>query len=174
MPKAPPSRIAYLNKASELLMVASPEVSAHLRRQARSVKQEDPLTSCNACGCILVSSWNCVRKRKRGGASDELTCGMCSSKTDVPRTRKKSETRTQPDEVKIRSDEVKILPKSKMNIQPDEARPQSAQQSAKSNRKTRAKHKPTLQSLLADAKSTSRPQPNHKKPEFDLMDFLKI
>jgi hypothetical protein len=189
------ARQRHLAAASELLMVSSPAVSAHLRSSELALHDDQDLSSsatpyeiCTACGSVLLLGWSSriagstlpsrgsqkakrrAPRRSQSGRQQCLRCNAVSAmQANMPTKARKPDNMT----TKITAPAVQAstpLPKPpSLDTQP--ATESLAVPSNAGSRKARSK-KSSLQALLAGQQS-SNSKAGSTKPGYDLKDFMK-
>lgn len=178
-------RIRYLENASELLLVASPVVSAHLQAERNYTSAEQnpgpssSTQSCNACGNTLVLGWSCKKVREspkpqpRRGVTgttrdhpqtEKLCCSACGAVTvtKIKAPKPTARLHTQPGP---RNPSFVIEPGSGITFHAKDTDTKPA------NRRSRTQKKSSLKALLTDKTSAT----SHKSHRFglDLTDLMQ-
>lgn len=184
------SRTTFLDKASLLLATASPAVSAELRSSlnddpaCNNVASHNHVCTCKSCGTVLILGWNGSILRSNAGPrsrqdrlankntlkSMKVQCSQCNSITTLESTKPARETVR-----KVTRDKPTTSTESRALVEDEQRRstmpkptiPASTENPA-TRKRSRNNKKSSLQSLLADHKSSKQ-----KTSNLDIMDFMK-
>lgn len=186
------ARLRYLDAAANLLSVAAPQTSRHLRFKHGSISfdhgidrtEEQRMKACGACGTAVVPGLEGVLQRKRSpskkvkkGAPRRFstattqpgpmvyTCNSCSRSTEFIST-----SQPKPPRYKITAG-VPLPPKELVNAAPELTRRASPVLASGIKKKTKSTKKSGLAALLAKQKDSS--QASSSGFGLNLMDFMK-